>query len=123
MVDSTTPPPTASPMSYLSMWLFVWSAVYFVRRGAMPSPFLGNSVALTAVVFLHASTDDDSHRFLYAVLAHLFCLILTLPPRLTAEDAVANLVVLATYALCVYILGDNVYAIYRRYHDQLIDKP
>ena len=116
--DPTTPP-TSSPMSYLSMWLFVWSVIYFVRGGALPSPFLANTVALTAVVFLHATTDDDPQRFLYGVLTHLFTLILTLPPRLTAQDAVANAVVFATYALCVYILGDNVYAIYARYRDHL----
>ena len=104
---------------FLSTWLMAWSILFFVSRGRIPSPFVANIAVVLVVVVGHASVDQRWRRFLFAVLVHVFPLILTLPPRLTATDGVTNLVVLTTYFLFIHLTGSNFLEVYGQYKANL----
>ena len=105
---------------HLSTWLLAWSAAYFASNGRVPSPFAMNAVAMVLVVIGQASIDLDWRRFLFAVLTHVFPLILTLPPRMTAHDGLANLAAIVVYCVFICVVGDNVTDIYDQYRKDIL---
>jgi hypothetical protein len=72
------------------------------------------------VVIGQASIDLDWRRFLFAVLMHMFPLILTLPPRMTAHDGLANLALIIAYCVFICVTGDNVTDIYDQYRKDIL---
>lgn len=108
---------------FLSNWLMVWSILFFVSRGRIPSPFAANIAVTIMVLIGQASIDLQWRRFLFAVLVHLFPVILTLPPRLTATDGVTNIIVLTTYFLYIHLVGSNFVDVYGQYKTNILACP